>query len=233
MKKEIISYILFSTFLWGFSWELPQKELNQEEKRWLQNWEKNIQAWKYIQVKRAKLLLEEEKREIILFPSKIHYQGKDLTPHIAQGIFLTYTDVMEYSARVISQGKVVLVKGVFTQEEELLKKLYQAIENPSLYLRKRDPEYLLEKIENLEQKLEKLQLYQFYLQGGVLTLHNKGFLRGPRRISQELVKKVHDLKRKYPSWGEEEIEEALDKEGVEYSSQEIRLILLLYFGEWE
>ena len=57
------------------------------------------------------------------------------------------TDTLTYNFRMKIQGLFIKIKGEYLTEDLILGKMTEAQRNPRAYVRKRDPEYFLRKLE--------------------------------------------------------------------------------------
>jgi hypothetical protein len=150
------------------------------------------------------------------------------------GMYFVDTDTLTYNFRMTIKSLFLKIKGEFLTEELVCGKMLEAIKNPSAYVRKRDPEYFLRKLEQLETDLDRLKAYDFEnLRIGVLTLHNKGFFGGVNLIKKEVIIKVIELKKQSASLSKDQIVEKLKAEKIEASAGEVELILNIYFNEFK
>lgn len=201
--------------------------------------QKNFYGWKTMQVKSIRYtLLENNIVEIQVFPSSFADDNVDLMKNIPGHLFFIYKDQLQYSFRLEVNKLFVKIKGYYTDEADLLKKLKQAVKDPQGFIIKRDPEYFIAKLEKLEEELE-IQKSKTFAQDKELerlravtaALHNTGVFSGPEAIPEKLIARVVELKKQNPAWKREQIQEQLDKDKIEWSKKQVKLILSVYFSE--
>ncbi|MCL1833538.1 MAG: hypothetical protein FWG49_03455, partial [Leptospirales bacterium] len=121
----------------------------------------------------------------------------------------------------------------FIDEISLCKRIKEALDDPVLYLKKREPEYLLQKLNELEGDIAILKIYHDRLANSVLYLHNTGILGiGNSQVKSSLIKKVVELKTKDPALSMDQIKKQLDKEKIDFSNKELKLILNIFYNEF-
>ena len=182
--------------------------------------------WKNMRPDSIKFVYERGGLEISVLPRTFKYDGKDVTKNLPSGMQFSFTHFLQYNFRLNVDKYFVRIAGEFETEDRVCKKIIDAIENPREYTRKRDPEYLLTRIERLEDTLNKVRT-------ATLMLHNSGFLSSAAPIDKDLVERVVSLRIKDPVISREKIAETLEKEKVEASSREINLILNVYFNDFK
>ena len=65
------------------------------------------------------------------------------------------------------------------------------------------------------------------------AMHNTGVFSGPEAIPEKLALRVIELKSVNPNWKREQIQEQLDRDKMEYSKKQVKLILAVYFSVFE
>lgn len=196
--------------------------------------------WKTIQIESIRFVPSFDIIEIVIIPKKYEYGQIDYLPYMPAGMLFIYTDTLTYNFRITRENLFIKIKGEYITEDLLGAKINEAIKNPQAYIRKRDPEYFLAKLEQLENSIDKLMSGQVKLKDGndklrygVLTLHNKGFFGGMNLIDKNAIKKIILLKESKPSMTKEEISKSLEKEDIKISSGEIELILNIFLNEFK
>ncbi|MBV6493592.1 MAG: hypothetical protein LDLANPLL_01615 [Turneriella sp.] len=203
--------------------------------------QKTLFGLKSMQIKNIRYsLLENGIVEVQVFPASFSSDGVDFMPNIPGHLFFIYKDQLQYSFRLEVNKLFVKIKGYYTDEAELLKKMKQAIKDPQGFIVKRDPEYFIAKLEKLEEELEtqkskthRLETEMERMRRITAALHNSGIFSGPEAIPEKLINRVVELKTKNPAWKQEQIQTQLDQEKVEWTKKQIRLILAVYFSELE
>ena len=183
-------------------------------------------GWKNMTVDSLKFVYDQGGLEISLMPKKFEYEGKNINNYLPSGMQFTYTYLLQYNFRINVNRLFIRIAGDYDTEERVCRKIVDAINNPKEYIRKRDPEYLLTKLEQLEETLHKLRT-------ATLMLHNSGFLSGPEPVSRDVVEKVVGMRLLDPVISREKIAENLEKQKVKATSREINLILNVYFNDFK
>lgn len=199
---------------------------------------KRVVRWQNVKFERLRFTYSDGVVEALLVPKQFSYNGKDFTPYMPSGISLTYADTIQYNFRLKVNNLFVRIRGSYSKEMEIIKKISEAVDNPHAYIRKRDPEYFLHQLDRLSQRMDKLQKENAQLQKtidkyrrGYMALHNEGFFSGPALISEYKVAKVLEIKKKNPNMKKDKVKEILEKQKVEISSKELTIIFLVYFNE--
>jgi hypothetical protein len=202
---------------------------------------KQMLSWKSMQVKSERYtLFESGVIEIQVFPELFADGDVDFMKHIPGHLFFIYKDQLQYSFRLEVNKLFVKIKGYYTDEADLLKKLKQAIKDPQGFIVKRDPEYFIAKLEKLEEELEvqkgkshSQEKELIRLRAMIVALHNSGFFSGPEAVHEKLLQRVVEIKKQNPAWGIAQITEQLDREKIEWSKKHVRLILAVFYSEYE
>jgi hypothetical protein len=205
------------------------------------NLQKILYAWKSMQVKTIRYtLLENNIVEVQVFPSAFSDENVDFMKNIPGHLFFIYKDQLQYSFRLEVNKLFVKIKGYYTDETDLLKKIKQAVKDPQGFIIKRDPEYFIAKLEKLEEELEaqkglnhRQEKELERMRAATVALHNTGVFSGPEVISEKLLLRVVELKKQNPAWKREQIQTQLDLDKIEWSKKQVKLILSVYFSEFE
>lgn len=193
----------------------------------------NFRSWKNLKIESIKFVYEQGGLEISIMPKSFVYDGKELSAYMPSGMQFTYSYLLQYNFRINIDRLFVRIAGDFESEDALCRKIMTAIENPKEYIKKREPEYLLTKLEALETKYNRLADEFYKLRAASLMLHNSGFFSGPSPIDKQLIDRVIDMRLKDPSLTRDKISETLEKEKVKASNREIDLILKVYFNDFK
>lgn len=198
-------------------------------------------SWKNMTPAKINYFISNKTIEIVVVPARFKYKEENILKYLPAGMLFVYTDSLSYNYRITRDNIFVRVKGRFKDESELCDKTLEAINDPLAYLKKRDPEFFLTKLTALEDSYLKLQkehkklvIKHEKLLYAVMTLHNTGFLGfGVNPIDKKAVKRILELKKENPSFGSEDIEKKMEKEGFKISDDEIILVLSVYYNEFK
>ncbi|MCX7632069.1 MAG: hypothetical protein N2Z22_01910 [Turneriella sp.] len=202
---------------------------------------KQFHGWKSMQVRSIRYTFtDKDSIEIQIFPQSFADEKNDYMKYLPGHLFFIYKDQLQYSFRLEVNKLFVKIRGYFTEEAELLKKLAAAVKDPQGFIVKRDPEYFVAKFEKLEEELEtqKGELFRQKkenerLKAAIAALHNTGWFSGPEAIPEALLARIVELKIQNPQWKRKEIEEQLERDKIDYRSKQVRLVLAVYFSEFE
>ncbi len=218
----------------GFSFKVTYSgDLSDKNGQLILKLKEDFSGWKNMKLAKLNFIASEGIVEAIVVPSEFSYEGTAINDYVPAGMIFSYTDYLQYNFRITVNKLFVRIKGDFKGEDLFCKKLVEAIKNPQLFIKKRDPEYFLEKIEELETSLKKLNDEKEKIRNAVITLHNSGFFSGPSPIPAANVQKVLDMKKANPKWNAKQISEELEKQKVKISDKEVGLILAVFLNEFE
>lgn len=185
-------------------------------------------SWRQVRLKEISFVVSANFLEVIIIPLEITHNKVNLAGAIPAGITMTYyqdKDTLRYDFRIMKDNLLMRIPGDYHTEDELVSKLTYAYDNPLAYLRRGDPESLLQEIENLENKLEKLRQAFIYL-------NNEDWINHYRTVPQETILKIVELKQQNPKLTEKELWKELKKQKVKITKRELELVLILYFNEF-
>jgi len=195
---------------------------------------KKFTRWEYMKPSAIDYLITNYSWEILIKPSYFTYDNNDFLPYIPGGmIFIIYDYGISYNFRITKDNIFLRLDDKFVDEVSLCKKIKEALDDPVLYLKKREPEYLLQKLNDLESDIALLKMYHDRLTNSVLYLHNTGVLGfGNTPVKSNVIKRVVELKTKDPGLTIDKIREQLEKEKIDFSSKELKLILNIFYNEF-
>jgi hypothetical protein len=185
-------------------------------------------SWRQIRCNEVSFLVSAGFLEIIVIPLEIRHNETNLAGAIPAGITMTYypdKDTLRYDFRIMKDNLLLRIAGDYRTEEEMCSKLIFAYDNPLLYLRRDDPESLLQEIEDLRDQLEKLRQAFIYL-------NNTDWVNRSRTIPRETILQIMDLKQANPKLTKAELWQAVKKAKIKITRQELDLVLLVYFNEF-
>lgn len=193
-----------------------------------------FQDWNYMKVSVIEFFVNGSTLEILIIPSEFNYKGTDFLPHIPGGMTFISDYELRYNFRVTKDQFFLRLADKFIDEESLCLRMKEAIDDPVSYLKKREPEYFLAKLTELENGQKELINQQEKLINAVLYFQNTGFLGfGNNQVKAAVVKRVIELKTTDPSLDKKKIKVILEKEKVEVPEKEIELILNIFYNEFK
>ena len=195
---------------------------------------KKFKSWKYIKISRIEFFLVNGTYEILIIPSSYKYKGTEYTSYIPGGLVFIYDYYLRYNFRVNKDTFFLRINDRFINEEILSDRIKEAVDDPVAYLTKRDPEYFLQKLTELEGMHKELKERQERIAGALLYFENSGFLGfGNTPVKNSLIKRVIEIKTAEPGIKAEAIKAKLAGEKIEASDKEITLILNIFYNEFK
>jgi hypothetical protein len=195
---------------------------------------KKFSEWKYMKPGNISYYITGDTLEILIIPSQFNYLGSDFIPYIPGGMVFIYDYALRYNFRITKNDIFLRLNDKFTEEDLLCRRMKEALDDPIAYLKKREPEYFLQKLNELEADVALLRDSQDKLVKSVLYFQNSGFLGfGNTPIKTAVVKRIVELKSADPSFNKARIKETLEKEKIEATDQEIELVLNVLYNEFK
>ncbi len=195
---------------------------------------KRFGQWKYMKPDNIDYFVTGDSLEILIIPKSFTYKSTDFMPFIPGGITFIYDYEFRYNFRITKNDLFLRINDKFIEEELLCKRMKEALDDPISYLKKREPEYFLQKLNELEESMAILKNSQEKLVHSVLYFQNSGFLGfGNTPVKSSVIKRIVELKTGDASLDADKIKDILDKEKVEASSKEIKLILNVFYNEFK
>jgi hypothetical protein len=184
-------------------------------------------------VKEIKFTILPNSIDAAIVPSEFTYSGTDILPYLPSTIIFSLSDKLEYSFRIVKDNIFMRIKGEYIDDKELGEKVLEGINNPVGFVRKRDPEYFLSRINEMEDSLKRLTSENGKLRNAVMTWHNTFLGFGSSPIEQKKVDRVLELRKQRPDIKKDEIKATMEKEGNPISGKELDLIFATYFNEFQ
>ncbi|HSV97306.1 MAG TPA: hypothetical protein VLM75_10285 [Spirochaetota bacterium] len=176
-------------------------------------------AWKYIKIGRMGFEYSKDVLEISLIPSEFLYKGINVLDYLPAGLLFSHYDTMYYNYRITRDKMFIRVYGEYVTEEELCEKTIAAISDPLAYVRARDPEYLLQRLDRLV--------------NAMMAFESKGVFGSARPIERSVVQRIVAIKRQNPVFKRRDIVKALEKEKISVSEKAVGVVLGVYYNEFE
>ncbi|MFW5808830.1 MAG: hypothetical protein ACOCWH_07230 [Spirochaetota bacterium] len=137
---------------------INQQNADQESAETIRELTERFFAFEHIKIKSLTFDIRENTIRIILIPSEFTYNNTDMLDNMAAGLNFTYENqILRYNFRVKSQKMFLRINGVFIDEEMLGDKIAEALSDPQSFITRRDADYMLSRIQQLEDKIELLQ----------------------------------------------------------------------------
>jgi len=197
-------------------------------------------GYTYIKARTLKFTSTGQGIAILVLPESFNYQTKDFLPNVPSGLeFMYQNKILNYSFRMTVDNLFLRIQGVFLDEESLCKKMEEALVNPQNYIRRRDPEYFVTKIDELEQRAiksegdnQRLQNELELFKQATVGLHNTGFFSDKGPLAADKLTRILELKRERPEISVEEMEKILKEQNIIVSVKEIKLVFRVYFNDF-
>ncbi|MBP8081617.1 MAG: hypothetical protein KAZ87_00300 [Spirochaetes bacterium] len=197
--------------------------------------------WKYIQWNEMKFFIIPEGIQFAVYPSKAEYKNEDLLPFIPSGMVFSYEEgAQRYDFRLIKKNTIIKMRGAYIEEEPLLAKISEALNDPKSFMKKRDPDFLLAKIEELENKLDKAEISALSAKiqnektaSDLIAFQNARMFNSKKIVSNDIIARIVELKKTDPKITVEEMKKKMDEEKRTITLDEINLIFGVYFNEYK
>ncbi|MBP8083232.1 MAG: hypothetical protein KAZ87_08540 [Spirochaetes bacterium] len=198
-------------------------------------------SWKYIVWKEMKFYITSDGLQFAVYPSKIEYKNEDLLPFIPGGMVFSYEEgAQRYDFRLIKKNTIIKMRGAYIEEEPLLAKISEALNDPKSFMKKRDPDFLLAKIEELENKLDKAEtnalsakIQNDKIAADLIAFQNARMFNSKQFVSADIISRIVELKKADSRITTEEMKKKMDEEKKNISLEEINLIYGVYFNEYK
>lgn len=195
---------------------------------------KKFNEWKYMKPDHVEYFINGDSLEVLVIPSTFKYKETDFLPYIPAGMTFIFDYALRYNFRVTKNDIFLRLNDKFINEELLCKRIKEALDDPIAYLQKREPEYFLLKLNELEESIAAVKNSHDKLTQSVLYFQNSGFLGfGNTPIKSSVIKRVIELKAADPAITKEKIVNVFEKEKVEVKDKEIELILNVFYNEFK
>jgi hypothetical protein len=195
---------------------------------------KRFAQWKYMKPDNIDYFITGDSLEILIIPASFKYKEIDFVPFIPGGMTFIYDYALRYNFRVTKNDIFLRVNDKFIEEELLCKRIKEAYDDPIAYLQKRDPEYFLQKLYELEESMAILKDGHDKLAKSVLYFENSGFLGfGNTPVKSNVIKRIVELKTADKAIDKAKIKDVFEKEKIEATDKEIELILNVFYNEFK
>jgi hypothetical protein len=131
-------------------------ELRDVDRERLQGILSIYQDFRFLIPASVRVVLGEERAEILVIPRSFQYKDRDLAIYMPSGIQFFYTNFLEFDFRIVVENLFLRVKGQFFKEEEFAEKILSAVLNPYAYIQSQDPEYILKRFQDIEARMDRL-----------------------------------------------------------------------------
>ena len=116
-----------------------------------------LQSWQGLSIASIRATNDAQQLKVIVVPSSLIYQGKELKAGVPGGLAFWYDTAIEYDFRVLSGAYAVRITGLFTSTANLLDSIALAYTDPVKWLLESDPEYAVKRITELTTRVDGLE----------------------------------------------------------------------------
>jgi len=192
-----------------------------------------LSRWKELSILDLRFSASGNSVEAAVQPQELDIDGTNVTSYIPSGLYFVIDTSFRYDFRMVKDRVFMKIKGLFIDKDELLLKMKRALENPANYVQLTDPEYIFNKMNELEDDVSLLRRENDKLRLSLVSLQNRGFFGNVMPVSEEKVQKVIALRKANDKLTRKDIMLKLKDEKPAYSEWEVALILGLYFNQIE
>jgi hypothetical protein len=184
-------------------------------------------SMQFVKIKELKFHFEQGILEISLVPSELKYENNDLTLYLSTGMLFSVENMtLVYNFRIRKDNYFLRINGNYISEKVLCDKILEAVQTPQTFVQRRDPDYLLSSLDRLAKENEALKR-------AIIAINNRGFFSSVGTpVDDKLVERIISLKAANQKMTQQEIETALEKEKMQFTSKAVMLILNVYFNEF-
>ena len=198
-------------------------------------------GWKFILWNEMKFYITPEGLQFAVYPSKVEYKNENLLPFIPGGMVFSHEEGSQrYDFRLIKKNTIIKMRGAYIEEEPLLAKISEALNDPKSFMKKRDPDFLLAKIEELENKLDKAEtnalsakIQNDKIAADLIAFQNARMFNSKKAVTADIIARIVELKKEDSRLTAEEMKKKMDIEKKNVTLEEINLIYGVYFNEYK
>ena len=193
-----------------------------------------FRGWTYMKAGTLEFFLNGNTLEVLIIPSGFSYKGINFMPNIPGGMTFLYDYDLRYNFRVNKGDFFLRLNDKFIDEVSLCERMKEAVEDPISYMKKREPEYFLRKLNELEEAQKEAEINYSRIANALLYYQNTTFLGfGNTPVKSQVIKRVIELKASDPKLKKDKIKAQLASEKIEATDKEIGLILSVFYNEFQ
>lgn len=199
-----------------------------------------LQRWKDLSVQDIRFSANNGTVEAIIQPADLLIDGTNIAPFIPSGLYFIIDTSFRYDFRMVKNRVFMKIKGLFIDRGELYLKMKRALENPANYVQLTDPEYIFNKMNELEDNVALLRSEtkqareeNNQLRAALVSLQNRGFFGNVMPVSSEKIQKIIALRKAETNLTRKDLMLKLKDEKPAISDWEAALVLGLYFNQIE
>ena len=119
---------------------------------------KKLNSLTGLTVSSLRYVVRKDGLEISLIPQKYVIDNQEVHRYLPGGLYFSYRTNLNYNFRLKKDGVFVRIKGTLLDGKTLASKILNAYKNPMEYIRRRDPEYILKKIDTIAERITKIRV---------------------------------------------------------------------------
>jgi hypothetical protein len=192
-----------------------------------------LSRWQELSIQDIRFSATATSVEAVVQPLELAIDGTNVAAYIPSGLYFVIDTSFRYDFRMVKNRVFMKIKGLFIDKDELLLKMKRALENPANYVQLTDPEYIFNKMNELEDNVSQLRSENSKLRLSLVSLQNRGFFGNVMPVSEEKVQKVLALRKANDKLTRKDLMLKLKDEKPAFSEWEVALILGLYFNQIE
>jgi hypothetical protein len=113
-------------------------------------------GWKYMTVSYLRIIVDENRAEVLVVPEKYTYDKTDIELFMPSGMQFFFDAYLEYDFRMKVENIFVRMRGQFFDEDQFSARLVSAIRDPAMFVAINDPEYMIKRVIAAEEEIIRL-----------------------------------------------------------------------------
>lgn len=228
-----------------------EKNINDKNSEDIKKIVNQFYAWEEIKIQKLKILVTPSELIIAVYPEKFQYNKTNLIPYVSSGLLFSYRDnILRYDFRIARNNIFMKLAGVFLNEKLFSKKVYEAVKDPQSFIKRRDADFFLARLDKVDEKFDRLEARIMELEKKNANLENKltqerervntammafqndRFMYNADKIPVNVVKEVIRIKEENPKATIEDVSKKLKSKKIEYNDKQIEIIFAVYYNEF-
>ena len=213
-----------------------------------------LDGWKNLTIGSQRVVITKDGLEMVLLPKEFTYKGIEISQYMPAGMQFFYTTYLEYDFRLYKDRILLRVSGQVFDEDQFCKKLFQALENPLLYLQTHNPDYIFDQLSLFGEDFKTLQqnfallledqnlLERRYntiieenqiLRRAVIALSNGSLFKLMQPLDPDILQAILSAKQEFPGTSVKELVAILKTQGVIVNAKAVSIVLAVFLNEFE
>ncbi len=184
-------------------------------------------SWKSIDCKDLTFMVLANLLNVVIIPGQFMHHGQNIAGAFPAGITMTYDadmDQLRYDFRIISGERFIRISGNYMKEEELVKKLGLAYDNPDSFLQPAGP--------TVWEPTGSGEINEKMIQA-LIYLNHEDWNGRHKTVPVETIQKVVKLRKDNPDSTKNQLWRLIKKQKIQITKRQLELILILYFNEFD